>query len=556
MLKSALYSSLFPTRMNCFYIALFVLIGLVACKSKEEPLNSLGVVSFEVTVSKEAESLFEKGLLLLHSFEFDDAEKAFQEARLADPYCLMAYWGEAMTHNHPLWRYQNKEKAREIINKGDEILKEQKESAYSELELDFWRSLHVLYDENGTKNERDLAYSVAMEQMYQKYPANHEVAAFYAISLLGSVAEGRDDATYERSAVITKSILRENPSHPGALHYLIHAYDDPDHAFLAIDAADNYAKVAPDAAHALHMPSHIYVALGMWDENIQSNIDSYEASIRRMERENLDNDARSYHALHFLMYGYLQKGKLSKTRDIVEKVAKYTQELPSPRARGYLVSMTGNQWVESGTVIPEYLGMEIELSDLNVVAKATHAFVLASLAASDNNVNELNAIADTLYRQIQAARLIVTNEATPMCSAVPMRNVPNRLDIGQAEVVLLQIQSIQAELAGNISLQDKLLAEASEKEMNLSYEYGPPTIVQPSFEMYGKFLLNQGRYEDAFTQYQKALHRGPGRMHALKGISMALDGLGKREKSEEYKQLLQANLKDADHEFQKMLEAS
>ncbi|HMQ08470.1 MAG TPA: hypothetical protein PKC30_14310 [Saprospiraceae bacterium] len=553
MVKPAWYSSIFQIPMKWFYIALFVLIGWVACKPKGEPVHSLGVISFEVTASKEAESLFEKGLLLLHSFEFDDAEKAFKEARLADPYCLMAYWGEAMTHNHPLWRYQDKDKATEIINKGNEILKKQTVSVYSELEMDFWRSLHVLYDENGTKNERDLAYSVAMEEMYQKYPANHEVAAFYAISLLGSVAEGRDDATYERSAAITKSILRENPSHPGALHYLIHAYDDPDHAFLAINAADSYAKVAPDAAHALHMPSHIYVALGMWDENIQSNIDSYEASVRRMERENLDNDARSYHALHFLMYGYLQKGKLFEAHDIVQNVVKYTQQFPSPRARGYLVSMTGNLWVESGSVIPEYSGMEIELSDLNVVAKATHAFVFASLAAKDKNVNQVNAISDTLYRQIQAARLIVTNEATPMCSAIPMRNVPNRLDIGQAEVVLLQIQSIQAELAGNFSLQDKLLAEASAKEMNLSYEYGPPTIVQPSFEMYGKFLLNQGRYEDAFTQYQKALHRGPGRMHALKGISMALDGLGKREKSEEYKKLLQANLKEADLEFHKML---
>ena len=146
-----------------------------------------------------------------------------------------------------------------------------------------------------------------MEQLSEKYPNNHEISAFYALSLLGSVPDGRDDAIYGKGAIIAKGIIEENPNHPGALHYLIHSYDDPAHAHLALNAANSYAKVAPEASHALHMPSHIYLAMGMWDEVISSNINSYQASINRMERKNLDNNARGYHAYHWLQYGYLQK---------------------------------------------------------------------------------------------------------------------------------------------------------------------------------------------------------------------------------------------------------
>ena len=133
-----------------------------------------------------------------------------------------------------------------------------------------------------------------------KYPEHHEVAAFYALSLLGSSKSRKDDDNYEVGAKIAQSIISENPHHPGALHYLIHSYDDPDHATLALDAANRYSKVAPDAEHALHMPSHIFVALGMWDEVINSNIASYEASVVRMKKKELDNDARGYHAMKLM----------------------------------------------------------------------------------------------------------------------------------------------------------------------------------------------------------------------------------------------------------------
>ncbi|MCF6223634.1 MAG: hypothetical protein L3J34_07890 [Flavobacteriaceae bacterium] len=153
-----------------------------------------------------------------------------------------------------------------------------------------------------------------MKKLNLKYPDNHEVKAFYALSLLGSVSDGRDDEIYGKGAKIAQGIIEENPNHPGALHYLIHSYDDPKHANLALDAAYSYAKVAPDASHALHMPSHIFVAMGMWDEVVKSNENSYQASVNRMERKKLDNDARGYHAFHWLEYGYLQQNRFEDAK--------------------------------------------------------------------------------------------------------------------------------------------------------------------------------------------------------------------------------------------------
>ena len=209
----------------------------------------------------------------------------------------MAYWGEAMTYNHNLWSEQDYDKGAATIAKMNNA---QAELNLTELEKDLIQSAKILYKNDASKTDRDLAFSQYLQKLSKKYPDNHEVAAFYALSLLGSDPEGRDDSLFGKSALIAKGILEENPDHPGALHYLIHAYDDPNHAKLALQAADAYAVVAPDASHALHMPSHIYVALGMWDKVVSSNENAYRASLNRKEKKNLDNDARGYHAYHWL----------------------------------------------------------------------------------------------------------------------------------------------------------------------------------------------------------------------------------------------------------------
>ena len=262
-------------------LVLMLTVGCEPTKKLGETV-SLGNIDFKVTSTPEATDAFEKGVLLLHSFMYSDAADEFRKAQEMDSDFAMAYWGEALSYNHPLWSEQDYEKANEALARLGETGDERIAKAPSEFEKDIFRSVEIMYGES-SKIERDDAYASYLGTLSDKYPTNHEISAFYALSLLGSVEEGRDYNVYEKGAKIAEGILEENPSHPGALHYLIHSYDDPDHASLALEAANNYSEVAPDAGHALHMPSHIYISMGMWDEVISSNIRSYEARIKRIE---------------------------------------------------------------------------------------------------------------------------------------------------------------------------------------------------------------------------------------------------------------------------------
>ena len=343
-------------------LLILIVVVTFSCNKQKIEESYLGIVNIEVTGNKEAVAHFEKGLLLLHSFEYYDSRESFKKASEADPNMAMAYWGEAMTYNHSLWHNQNFDQGMAAVQKLKSI---DSEAPLTPLEKDFVKAVKVLYESDSAKVKRDKNYADFMQVLNQKYPDNHEVAAFYALALLGSISDGRDVDTYGKGANIAKGILEENPNHPGALHYLIHSYDDPDHAALALSAADSYSLVAPDASHALHMPSHIYVALGMWDKVVSSNENSYQASLNRMKTKNLGNDARGYHAYHWLEYGYLQQGRIDDARKLVEDMETYTIETPSGRARAHLVFLKGTYLVESEDWDSEIADIPVGIDDLN-----------------------------------------------------------------------------------------------------------------------------------------------------------------------------------------------
>ncbi|MGH9580771.1 MAG: hypothetical protein ACRD2R_07250, partial [Terriglobales bacterium] len=219
--------------------------------------SDLGSIHFPNSGALQAQEQFHRGVMLLHSFEFEDSREAFVAARTADPNFALAYWGEAMTHNHPLWMEQDRAAAREALQRLAPTPEARLAKAPTEREKDFLRAVEILYGE-GEKPDRDLAYAEFMGKMHQRYPGDDEVACFYALSILGSSSQGRDIPTYLKAAAIVEEVFRRNPRHPGAAHYLIHSYDDPSHAEQALAAARAYSKIAPAAAHALHMPSHIF----------------------------------------------------------------------------------------------------------------------------------------------------------------------------------------------------------------------------------------------------------------------------------------------------------
>jgi hypothetical protein len=254
--------------------------------------EELGRVEFEVTGSPEARRWFERGVGALHSFWYDDAEDAFRRARELDPDLYMATWGEAMTHNHPVWDQVELEEGREALARLAPTPEERAALAPTERERAWMAAVEILFPAEGSGEDpekalRDEAYAQAMGALAERFP-DVESRAFHDLALQG-IVYGGDDETRRfpllmRSAADLEDLLDDHPDHPGVLHYLIHAYDDPVHAPLGLRAAERYAEVAPAAHHALHMPSHIFVQIGRWPAASSSNEDAWAASVDWVER--------------------------------------------------------------------------------------------------------------------------------------------------------------------------------------------------------------------------------------------------------------------------------
>ena len=486
--------------------------------SSTSPSSHLGAVEMKVTGSPEAAVYFQEGLLLLHSFEFEDAAEKFVKAQEIDSSFVMAYWGEAMSYNHPLWKERYSEDGIAALEKLAPTKAERLALAQTPLERDLLGAVEILYGE-GDKKELDIAYKNQMEKLYQKYPEDHEVAAFYALSLLGSSKSRTADNNYEMGAKIVQGIIKENPQHPGALHYLIHSYDDPDHATLALDAANSYAKVAPDAGHALHMPSHIFVALGMWDEVINSNIASYEASVERMKEKELDNDARGYHAFKWLMYGYLQKGEFEKAKELVYDMKKYCGEKPSSKARAHYIMMKADYLTESGDWTDPIAQDTVNLDKINLLTKGVQIFTKGMAGGQNGNKAALTT-AITELKQMEskaAARMVISSPA--MCSGVSRyAQSPSKNEVNSVKVLTYELQASLALLNKDEATAEKWMQKATETEAEVAYTYGPPNIVKPSFELYGEWLVSKNRKEEAAAQFEKVLARAPKRRLAVLGM--------------------------------------
>ena len=275
---------------------------------------NLGHIDFPTSGKPEAQKHFIQGMLLLHSFEYADAKEEFQAASKIDSHFALAYWGEALTYTHPLWNQQDVSSARAALARLAPTKEARLALAPTEREKDYLRAVEALYYSDkpgdGDKLARDQAYAAALGRMHEKYPNDLEAASLYALALMGTCEYERVPAVYMRAAAVAEEVFAKNPEHPGAIHYLIHAYDDPIHAPLGLRAARVYAKVAGAASHAQHMPSHIFIALGMWDDVISANILSIKVADDRIKAKGLSNAERNYHALLWLEYAYLQEGNV------------------------------------------------------------------------------------------------------------------------------------------------------------------------------------------------------------------------------------------------------
>ena len=474
--------------LSYFIVLCFLLTNCQIEENKETENESdyqLGEVELKVTGNSEAKAFFEKGLLLLHSFEYQDAREAFLEAQEADPNMAMAYWGEAMSYNHSLWHEQDYEDGGAAIKKMNAAAEKQE---LSPLEQDFMKAVEILYKEKTPKPERDKMYAAFLEELSKKYPQNQEIAAFYALSLLGSVEEGRDETIYGKGALVAQGILKENPNHPGALHYLIHSYDDPDNAPKALEAAFSYAEVAPDASHALHMPSHIYIALGMWDQVVKSNERSYQASLNRMKRKNLDNNARGYHAYHWLQYGYLQQGRMEKAKEMVSRMQQYSTENPSKRARVHMVYLQGTYLVETNDWGSDIADIPVDINDLNVSIRSQYRFIQGMNAFKAKDKAKLEEVINTIKTDHQKEVLLVDDSKLAMCSGAT-RETASTINIDESKAMEYQLRGLKAWLEGDDDKAEEWLKKSIDLEQNISYSFGPPRIKKPTTELYAECFL-------------------------------------------------------------------
>ncbi|MDH3651228.1 MAG: hypothetical protein OEQ53_16195 [Saprospiraceae bacterium] len=542
--------------MKYITIVVISMLALSCTGDKEGPAleaNKLGTLNHQFSISDPAQDGFEKGLLLLHSFEYEDARVAFQEAVKADSTEMMAYWGEAMSYYKALWGLQDLEAGREVMNRLGATKDERLAKAENELEMDFWTGLEILNGE-GELKERHEDYVEYMADLYEKHPSNHEVASFYALGLIWATDYGQVTEENKLSARIADGILKENPKHPGALHYKIHAFDNPVMAREAIDVANVYSKVAPDATHALHMPSHIYLSLGMWDDVVSSNEASYAASVKKMERKGLGDGQRGYHSYSWLHYGYLQQGRYEKATQLMRDMLDYVPRDPTNQARGYLISMQSLQLAETGKWNNQLTPMlDVKLQDLSIVSAAEHAFFQSHLALKHADPGLINQHIEDLTQKIALAELEVGEEGVALCATGQTRYAPNEDAINTSLILLHQMKSFNARLAGDLTAYERHLRKATELEAKLDFASGPPEIALPSFEQYGNWLLDQGRFEDALIQFETSLTRAPRRCKALQGKIAALKGLNKVKEVEDARVELQSIWKMADEELKGLI---
>lgn len=477
--------------------------------SQQNASLQLGTVEFLNTGASEAQEPFTRGLLFLHSFQYNQAATAFREAQQTDPNFAMAYWGEAMTYNHPVWMQQDRDAALNALNRLAPTPAERVAKAGSEREADYIRAADVLFGD-GDKHARDDSYADAMVRLYQTYPADEDAAAFYALALLGTAHEGREFGTYMKSAGILEQVVDEYPNHPGIAHYLIHSYDDPIHAPLGIRAARAYSKIAPDAPHAQHMTSHIFMALGMWDEVVAANENAMRVSNDGRAARGLPPSACG-HGNFWLEYGYLQQGRideagllLKQCHDRVTAVPGGDDPDPDNTPVGSYAAMLSRYVIDSGELNVDGLDWPVDLSG-SPYARVTFAFATGYAAAALGDAENAMAALDVLTAA--DAELTTAEEDIDTQGA-------------RRQVLVLELEALIRALEGNMDQAITLARQAAAAEQAMPYEFGPPFVDKPAFELLGEVLLTAGRYEDSRNAFRIALSRNPERAASRNGLAL------------------------------------
>lgn len=466
----------------------------------------LGVIDFPSSGSAASQPHFIRGVLLLHSFEFEAARKAFLDAQQADPSFALAYWGEALSYNKPIWGEQDLNAARAALGKLAPTPEARQAKAPTAREKAYLGAAEALFGA-GDKPARDAAYSAALGEMVRNFPQDLDARAFYALSLMGLTGVTRDHANYMRAAAEAEEVYRVNPRHPGALHYLIHAYDDPVHAPLGLRAARAYGEVAHGASHAQHMPSHIFFALGMWDDAIAANIASMQTA--------RGQGAGGYHAMLWLAYAYLQQTRSDEAQKILALIGEDVAKRPDRRDSRNSLAYARAMWLveTGGTGLPGAWEPVPDDGIASIAFLSANDFARGIVSARQNRVDVAAAALRQLQQRIEAAKLAGAHLAADRLDTT----TPGEVE--QAEVLAAALDGAIAFAKGERDDGLARVRAAVARADGMEFEYGPPWSVKPLDELTGDLLLSLGRRGEAAAAYQKSLRAYPRRRLSTEGLA-------------------------------------
>ena len=479
--------------------------------------SQLGKVEFATSGSAAAQAHFIRGLAALHSFWYEEALEAFRESTKAEPDFMMGYWGEAMAHNHPLWSEQDIAAAREVLAKLKETPK------LTERERAYIAAVRLLYGD-GDKRARDAAYSAAMEKIYRTYPDDLDAASFYSLSLLGMTMGEKGYRLQAKAGAIALDVYQKNPDHPGAAHYIIHSFDDPDHAILALPAARRYASIAPEAFHARHMPSHIFLQLGMWPEAAASNESAWESSDAWMKRKNLSLSVRDYHSLHWLLYCYLQQGRYKQAEELLGLMKKvmsestYDNKLRPQYYENNYANMAATfiveteRWKLASELFADTKGAPAASAAANPSSGGAHGGHSPAGSGATVRTSMASVMLPIFIRGLAAAAegsANLTDVSETLTGSTTRR------------IAELEVAALNASMKKDHTKAIELMKQATALEEQSSPPYGPPNLIKPSHELFGEILLRAGKPAEAAEQFKIALTRQPNRARSLLGAARA-----------------------------------
>jgi tetratricopeptide (TPR) repeat protein len=498
-----------------------------------EPSEKLGRVNFSVSCKIAARTQFNRALAWLHSFEYEEAEKAFTEVTRTDPQCGMGYWGIAMSNYHPLWAPPTPAE----LSRGVSAIKKATEiGARTGREQDYIAAMEVFYKGSDQIDHRTraFAYHDSMKRIYQKNPSDHEAGVFYALTLIATGMMS-NDKTYTRekeAAQILNRVLARQPQHPGVTHYLIHSYDYPALAQLALPAARSYAKIAPASAHAQHMPSHIFTRLGLWQESIRSNLDA-QASAKAFALRHKMPGAwdEQLHAMDYLVYGYLQGAQDKQAWAVLDELNKIRQVDPPSFKVAYSMSsiparyaLERRQWNEAANLplhpggVKDFPWHQFGWAASHIhFARAIGAARMGDTAATRKEVEQLTAIRQSLSEV--------------------------KGDYDWAKQVEIKRQVASAWLAYTEGKPDeavRLMRAAAELDDATEKHPVTPGTLLPAREQLGELLLELKQPSAALQEFETSLRTAPNRFNGLYGAARSAKLAGDHTQAKTYYEKLVA----------------